>query len=97
MIADLKSAIEQRCACSAVLIETVPVHAHLDDGQTWDVDVQVFELAKYKTSTAYAWTAPVGGRPEIFTALDIGPIRCAMDAVCATAADHIRAQRLARR
>jgi hypothetical protein len=95
--ADLTVAVEQRCSCPAELVETVPVHARLDDGRTWDVDVQVFALTGYKTGTAYAWTGSMEGPSEVFVALDIGPIRSALSAVCATAADHIRARRLAGR
>lgn len=102
--ADLQAAVEQRCECSARLVQTVPVTAPIQGTRTWDVVVHVFELdGSGVTNKAYAWSSPVEGpvgrgfESRIFTALNIGPIKSPMDAVCATLADQMRAQRLAHR
>ena len=91
-VSDLQSEIERRWACTASLIQTVPVRARVDGNRTWDVDVHVFELVSCaKTNTAYAWTSD----DRVFASLDIGPIRSPSDAVCATAADLARQRNLA--
>ena len=92
LLVDMKCEIERRWACQAALIQTVPVRATAPDNRTCDVDVHVFELADCaKTHTAYAWSSD----SRLFTALDIGPIRSPVDAVCATLADEVRQRNLA--
>lgn len=102
--ADLQAAVEQRCECAATLVQTVPVTAPIQGSRTWDVIVHVFELdGSGVTNKAYAWSSPMEGpvgrgfESRIFTALNIGPIKSPLDAVCATLSDQMRAQRLAHR
>jgi hypothetical protein len=90
-VPELRSAIEQRCDCAARLVQTVPVSAPIGLGATWDVVVHVFDLEGCeKTNRAYAWLSE-----QVFTALDIGPVRSPATAVHATVADLIRQSRLA--
>lgn len=101
-LAALKEAVERRCAVVATLVQTVPVSAQIQGSRTWDVIVHVFEVPGCAvTGKAYAWAAPVEGpvargeESQVFTALDIGPIKSPIDAVCATLADQMRQRRLA--
>ena len=88
---ELQSAIERRCDCAARFVQTVPVSAPIGVEETWDVVVHLVELdGCEKTNRAYAWTSE-----QIYTALDIGPIRSPVTAVHATVADLIRQSRLA--
>ncbi len=88
---DLQTAIETRGDCLAALIQTVPVRARAAGSRTLDVDVHVFELIDCaKSRTGYAWRA----NDRVFTALEIGPIRSPMDAVCAVLADEARRRNL---
>jgi hypothetical protein len=88
---DLQLAIQQRGACAARLLQTVPVRARLDEERTLDIVVHVYELEGcLMTNRAYAWFTDT-----VHTALDIGPIRSPAAAVHATLADHDRRSRLA--
>jgi hypothetical protein len=89
---DLQCAVEQRGACAARLVQTLPVCAPLGDDRTLDVVVHVYELEGCSmTNRAYAWFTDT-----VHTALDIGPIRSPATAVQATLADRDRRRRLAR-
>ena len=89
---DIQTAMETRGECSAALIQTVPVRARTAGSRTLDVDVHVFELIDCARSrTGYAWRAD----DRVFTALEIGPIRSPIDAVCAVLADEARRRNLA--
>ena len=91
MAPELQSAIEQRCACVARFMQTVPVSVPVGIDDCWDVVVHVFDLEGCgKTNRAYAWSSG-----SIYTALDIGPIRSPSNAVNAIVADMIRQSRLA--
>jgi hypothetical protein len=90
---DLQHAIEQRGACAARLLQTVPVRARLDEERMLDIVVHVYELEGcLMTNRAYAWFTD-----SVHTALDIGPIRSPAAAVHATMADHDRRSKLASR
>lgn len=96
---DLKATVEQRWACGASLIQTVPVRAVLDSERTWDVIVHIFALDGHaKATRAYAWTGLLqedGDQRRVYSALDIGPIKGPADAVGAAIADELRNTRLA--
>lgn len=97
---DLKTVIEWRWSCSATLAQTVPVRALLEGNRTWDVVVHIFDLADCaKADRLYAWLSPRAGDTQrcVFTSLHIGPIKSPVHAVCATVADELRINRLARR
>jgi hypothetical protein len=90
---DLQLAIEQRGACAARLLQTVPVRARIGDERMLDIVVHVYELEGcLVTNRAYAWFTDT-----VHTALDIGPIRSPAAAVHATMADHDRRSKLASR
>jgi hypothetical protein len=90
---DLLQAVEQRGACSARLVQTVPVKAKIDEDRTLDLVVHVYELSGcVMTRRAYAWSAG----DDVHTALDIGPICSPVEAVHATLADRDRRSNLAR-
>jgi hypothetical protein len=99
--ASLKSAVEARWACEAMLVQTLPVSARLDGQKAWHVVVHVFDLDECaKATRAYAWRVPSaekGAEPREFLALHIGPIKSPSDAVWAAVADDVRARRLATR
>jgi hypothetical protein len=92
-IPDLLVAVEQRGACIARLVQTVPVRTKSGDGEQQDVVVHVYELKGCAmTNRAYAWFTD-----DVYTALDIGPIRSPAAAVHATVADRDRRSKLASR
>ena len=92
-IPDLLLAVEQRGSCAARLLQTVPVHARIAEGQLLDVVVHVYELQGCRTTNrAYAWFTD-----DVYTALDIGPIRSPAAAVHATVAERDRLSKLALR
>ena len=91
-IPDLLLAVEQRGSCAARLVQTVPGHARLGEDQSLDVVVHVYELQGCRmTNRAYAWFTD-----DVYTALDIGPIRSPAAAVQAIVADRDRRSKLAR-
>jgi hypothetical protein len=93
----LQAAVENRHACMASLVQTVPVSAALKTGETRDVVVHVFHLAGCaKTNRAYAWSSEKAA-DQAFVTLDIGPIKSPVDAVGAAIADEYRLARLATR
>ena len=90
-IPDLLLAVEQRGSCAARLVQTVPVHARVCEDRSLDVVVHVYELQGCQmTNRAYAWFTD-----NIYTALDIGPIRSPTAAVHAIVADRDRLSKLA--
>lgn len=92
-IPDLLVAVEQRGACAARLIQTVPVRTKIGEDAQQDVVVHVYELKGCAmTNRAYAWFTD-----DVYTALDIGPIRSPAAAVHATVADRDRRSKLASR
>ena len=92
-IPDLLPAVEQRGSCAARLVQTVPVPVRTGDDQSPDVVVHVYELQGCPmTNRAYAWFTD-----DVYTALDIGPIRSPAAAVYATVADRDRLSKLALR
>ena len=92
-IPDLLLAVEQRGSCAARLVQTVPVHARIDEDRSLDVVVHVYELKGCRTTNrAYAWFTD-----DVYIALDIGPIRSPAAAVNATVAERARLSKLALR
>ena len=92
-IPDLLLAVEQRGSCAARLVQTVPVRTQIAEDQSQDIVVHVYELEGCRmTNRAYAWFTD-----DVYTALDIGPIRSPAAAVHATVADRDRLSKLASR
>ena len=92
-IPDLRLAVEQRGSCAARLVQTVPVRVRTGEEQVPDVVVHVYELQGCRTTNrAYAWFTD-----DVYTALDIGPIRSPVAAVHATVAERERLSKLALR
>ncbi|MEI6203267.1 MAG: hypothetical protein WCP68_15060 [Enhydrobacter sp.] len=71
----------------------MPVQARIGEDQSLDVVVHVYELDGCRmTNRAYAWFTD-----DVYTALDIGPIRSPAAAVHAIVADRDRLSKLASR
>lgn len=97
MASSLRAAVEDRHACTASLIQTVPVSVFVEGGRTRDIVVHIFQLTGCaKTNRAYAWSSS-DAADRAFVSLDIGPIKSPIDAVGAAIADEYRLARLAMR
>ena len=81
----VKQAVEHLHKCSAVHVETVPVHERFEGQTVWQGEVEIFDLTDHpKLKRAYTWSRREGkdNRGERFIAvLEIPSIKSAADAV----------------
>ena len=80
----LKRAVEAQHACTATLIQSVPVKETFEDETVWEGIVHVFNLEGHPIATrAYAWSSPIEGSDKLqfFAVLHMGPVKSPQDAV----------------
>jgi hypothetical protein len=90
----LKLAIEHLHGCSAVFVETVPVHETFNGETVWRGEVEVFDLTGHpKAKRAYGWSHADGkddSDERFVTVLELPPVESALTAVRVSLVKQIR-------
>jgi hypothetical protein len=86
----LKRAVEAQHACTATLIQSVPVKETFGDETVWEGIVHVFKINGHpRARMAYAWSSPIEGgdkRRRFFAVLHQPPVTSPVEAVRAATA-----------
>jgi hypothetical protein len=90
----VKLAVEHLHNCSAVHVETVPVHETFNGKTVWQGEVEAFDIQGHpKAKRAYGWShaSGKGDSDERFvTVLEIPPVDSALSAVRVSLVKQIR-------
>ena len=92
----LKRAVEAQHACTATLIQSVPVKETFEDETVWEGIVHIFELTGHPTATqAYAWSSPIEGsdKRRFFAVLHQPPVTSPAEAVRAAIMAEFRSEK----
>jgi hypothetical protein len=88
----LKRAVEAQHACTATLIQSVPVKETFGDETVWEGIVHVFKINGHpRARMAYAWSSPIegGDKRRFFAVLHQPPVTSPVEAVRAATADGL--------
>jgi len=80
----LKRAVEAQHACTATLIQSVPVKETFEDETVWEGIVHVFKINGHpRARMAYAWSSPIEGsdKRRFFAVLHQPPVTSPGEAV----------------
>jgi hypothetical protein len=93
----LKLAVEHLHKCSAVHVETVPIHETFQGQTVWQGEVEVFDIAGHpKATRAYGWSHKAGedDTDERFVAvLHLPPVDSALTALRVSLVKEIRSNK----
>ena len=92
-VSELKRTIESQHACTAELVQAVPIKETADGKIVWEGIVHVFKVYGHpKARRAYAWSFPIEGsdKRRFFAVLHIPPITSPVEAVRAAIAAENR-------
>lgn len=93
---ELKECVERMHACTAMLVQSVPVTESFKGETVWEGIVHIFSLTgQPKATQAYAWSAPIEGtdKRRFFAVLHQGPVTGPAEAVRAAIVAEQRAVR----